>query len=148
MLGDDGPHAFVTDDGGTTWSSIAGDLPKSLFLRCIREDAKTPNLLFGATQRGIYVTLDRGRHWRSMRINMPATAIYDLQIESAQDDLVAASHGRGVWILDDLRPLEALAAAQPAGPTFVAPRTAVRMWRWAPINTFTNGTLPDNTYLR
>jgi photosystem II stability/assembly factor-like uncharacterized protein len=146
MLGDEGPHAFVSDDGGATWSSIAGDLPKTLFLRCIREDAKTPNLLFGATQRGIYVTMDRGRHWRSMRMNMPASAIYDLQIQSANDDLVAASHGRGVWILDDLRPLEAIAAAQPEQPALFAPRNAVRMWRWAPINTFTNGSLPDNTY--
>jgi photosystem II stability/assembly factor-like uncharacterized protein len=147
MMGDDGPYAFASDDYGATWSSIAGDLPKGLFLRCIREDAKTPNLLFGATQRGIYVTMDRGRHWRSLRLNMPATAIYDLQIQPVEDDLVAASHGRGAWILDDIRPLEALAASQPASPAFFAPREAVRMWRWAPVLTLTDGTLPDSMFV-
>ena len=68
--------------------------------------------------------------------NMPATAIYDMQIAQPNDDLVVASHGRGVWILDDLRALEALAAATPSSVTLFAPRTAVREWRWAPVNSF------------
>lgn len=150
LLGDDRPYIFVTDDGAATWTSIAGDLPRDRFVRAVREDPTNSNLLFAGTNRGIYVTYDRGRRWRSLRLNMPATAIYDMQIAQPNDDLVVASHGRGVWILDDLRPLEALAAATPSSVTLFAPRTAVREWRWAPVNSFpccTGSTLPANEFV-
>jgi photosystem II stability/assembly factor-like uncharacterized protein len=150
LLGDDRPYLFVTDDGGATWSSIAGDLPRDRFVRVVREDRANSKLLFAGTNRGIYVTYDRGRHWQSLRLNMPATAIYDMQIAQPNDDLVVAAHGRGVWILDDLRPLEALAAAMPSSVTLYAPRTAVRAWRWAPVNSFpccSGTTLPANDFV-
>jgi photosystem II stability/assembly factor-like uncharacterized protein len=147
MVGDDRPYAFVTDDGGATWRSISSNLPKNVFLRSIREDVKDRNLLYAGSQRGMWVSFDRGAHWQSLRLNMPATAIYDIEIQPAADDLVVASHGRGVWILDDLNPLRQLAHAKPTGATLFAPRDAYRMFQWAPVNAFTNGTLPDNVFV-
>ncbi|HEY1655966.1 MAG TPA: hypothetical protein VGF86_12730 [Candidatus Tumulicola sp.] len=148
LLGDDRPYAFATDDFGKTWRSISANLPSNRFLRSLREDVDDPNLLFAGTQRGVWVSFDRGLHWQSLRLNMPATAVYDLEIQPASGDLIVASHGRGVWILDDLRPLRGLTKAQSAGPaTFFAPRAAYMMWEWSPVNVFSNGTLPANEFV-
>ncbi len=147
MLGDDRPYAFATDDYGKTWHAISGNLPADRFVRSIREDVKDPNLLYAGTQRGVFVSFDRGTRWQSLRLNMPATAIYDLELQPATDDLIVASHGRGVWILDDLRPLRELVNAESAGTTLFAPRNAYLMWQWSPINSFSNGSLPDNEFV-
>ncbi len=148
LLGDNQPHAYLTDDYGATWRSIAANLPADLFVRSIREDPRNANLLYAGTQRGVWASFDRGRRWQSLRLNMPATAIYDLEVQPLTNDLLVASHGRGLWILDDLRPLQELANAQSAaGLTFFAPRDAYRMWQWSPVNVFESGTLPDNEFV-
>ncbi len=146
MSGDDTPYAFLTDDFGATWNSIAGDLPRNLSVRVLREDTKDRTILYAGTSRGVFVTFDRGAHWRSLRLNMPATAIYDLAIQSRADDLVVASHGRGVWVLDDLSAVRAArdAAAEPA---LLQPRDAYRMFQWSPVNTFTKPKLPANDFV-
>ena len=146
MMGDDAPYLFETVDGGASWHSIAGNLPKDLFVRCIREDDKRRGMLFAGTQRGVYLSFDSGRHWRPLRLNMPATAVYDMQIAEPSDDLVVGTHGRGVWILDDLRPLEAWYPRSLEKVTLYAPRTAVRSWRGAPVNTFA-GSVPANAFV-
>jgi photosystem II stability/assembly factor-like uncharacterized protein len=151
LLGDDRPYAFVTDDYGATWHSVTGDLPGDVFLRSIREDPKDRNLLYAGSQRGMWVSYDRGAQWQSLRLNMPATAVYDIEIAPQTDDLLVASHGRGVWILDDLRPLRELAHAQAAAAvTLFAPRDAYRMFQWAPVNAFPYGNgpnVPDNVFV-
>ncbi|HZY98381.1 MAG TPA: hypothetical protein VFE36_02315 [Candidatus Baltobacteraceae bacterium] len=157
MLGDDRPYAFATEDYGATWRAISGDLPSNVFLRVVREDPKDRNLLYAGSQRGVWVSFDRGAHWQSLRLNMPPTAVYDLEIQPKTDDLVVAAHGRGVWILDDLQPLRDLAKAQASAVTLVAPREAYRMFNGSPVNAFpccgalttaTMGlTLPDNVYV-
>ncbi|MBV8371637.1 MAG: hypothetical protein JOY69_00110, partial [Candidatus Eremiobacteraeota bacterium] len=148
MLGDDRPHVYLTDDGGANWRSIASNLPPGRFVRSVREDVRDRNLLFAGTQRGVYVSFDRGNSWQSLRLNMPATAVYDLEIAPQTDDLLVASHGRGLWILDDLRALRALPVARAAaGATLFVPRDAYRMWQASPVNSFTNGTLPDNEFV-
>jgi photosystem II stability/assembly factor-like uncharacterized protein len=147
MTGDQRPHVFVTDDYGATWRAIAGNLPADVFARSVREDAANPNLLYAGTSRGVYVSFDRGRRWSSLRLNMPATAIYDLQLHPEANDLVVASHGRGVWVLDDVRPLQDFAKSRPSAFTLFAPRDAYRMWRYAPINTFQDGTLPAGDFV-
>jgi photosystem II stability/assembly factor-like uncharacterized protein len=135
MRGDDRPHVFVTDDFGATWRSISGDLPSDLFVHSIREDPKNPQLLYAGTRRGVWASFDRGVHWDELRLNMPATAVYDLEIQPEGNDLVVGTHGRGVWILDDLSPLQQLAAAQNRPLTLFAPRSAYRMFAVSPINT-------------
>jgi photosystem II stability/assembly factor-like uncharacterized protein len=157
MLGDEHPYAFATDDYGATWHSITGDMPSDVFLRVVREDPTNRNLLFAGSQRGVWVSFDRGEHWQSLRLNMPATAIYDIEIQPQTGDLVVAAHGRGVWILDDLGPLRQLALTQAPGVTLVRPRDAYRMFQFSPVNSFpccaptttaTSGqTLPDNVFV-
>ncbi|HZY97909.1 MAG TPA: hypothetical protein VFE35_12510 [Candidatus Cybelea sp.] len=147
LLGDDRPYVLRTDDYGATWHSIAGDLPPNQFVRSIRQDATNSNVLYAGTNRGVYVTFDGGAHWHSLRLNMPASAIYDLEIQTAANDLVVAAHGRGVWILDDLTPLQRWATAVSANVTLFPPRDTHRVWLWAPVNTFTDPKIPPNEFV-
>ncbi|HKU81439.1 MAG TPA: hypothetical protein VJP76_04640 [Candidatus Tumulicola sp.] len=147
MLGDDRPYVFATADYGATWRSIAGNLPSDSYVRSIREDPHDADLLFAGTQHGVWVSFDRGASWQSLRLNMPATTIYDLEIQPVRDDLLVASHGRGVWILDDLSTLRQLAQARVQPAALFVPRDAYLMWQWAPVNVFNDGTLPDNEFV-
>ncbi len=147
LLGDDRPYVLRTDDFGSTWRSISGDLPANQFVRSIRQDPRNPQVLYAGTNRGVWVSFDGGSHWESLRLNMPATAIYDLEIQRAANDLVVASHGRGVWILDDLTALQQWEAARTSGVTLFAVRDAYRMWQWSPVNTFTNPKIPANEFV-
>jgi photosystem II stability/assembly factor-like uncharacterized protein len=135
LLGDDRPYVLRTDDYGATWHSVAGDLPPDQFVRAIRQDTKNSNVLYAGTNRGVAISLDGGAHWQSLRLNMPATAIYDLTIQSAANDLVVAAHGRGVWILDDLTPLQRWASTAASALTLFPVRDAYRMWQWPSVNT-------------
>jgi photosystem II stability/assembly factor-like uncharacterized protein len=150
MIGDDRPYIYVTDDGGASWRSISGNLPGDVFVRSIREDIKAENLLYAGTSRGIYISYDRGAHWQPFRLNMPATAIYDLEIQPQMNDLVVAAHGRGVWILDDLTAVQQYTTA--LAVTLFQPRDAYRMTQNAPVNPFPSdvsggGMLPANDFV-
>jgi len=146
LLGDDRPYVLRTDNFGATWRSIAGDLPPNQFVRTIRQDPKNSNVLYAGTNRGVVVTFDGGDHWHSLRLNMPASAIYDIETQPLANDLVIGAHGRGVWILDDLTPLQQWGAAA-AMTTLFPLRDAYRMWQWAPVNTFTDPKLPPNEFV-
>ncbi len=146
MVGDVAPYAFATDDYGKTWRSIASNLPRDLTLRTIREDPADASVLYAGTSRGVWASFDRGAHWKSLRLNMPATPVYDLAIQPRADDLVVAAHGRGVWILDDLRAVRAWGHGT-NGLTLVQPRDAYRAYQATPINVFTDGTLPSNAFV-
>ncbi len=122
------PHIFRTHDGGKTWQEIVNGLPDDAPVNAVREDPKRKGLLFAGTEREVYVSFDDGDRWQSLRLNMPAGSIRDVTIKD--DDLVAATHGRGFWILDDITPLRQLNTdvAQSAAHLF-KPETAVRV-RW------------------
>lgn len=142
MLGDERPYLYATRDGGATWQSIAGGLPRDEFFRSIRQDAVDPDLLYAGSQRGMWVSWDAGAHWQSLRLNMPASPVYDIQIQPDMDDLLVATHGRGVWVLDDLHALQQLPSAN--GPlTLFTPRDAYRWFRWNPLNAFPDGVPPE-----
>ncbi len=147
MQGDNRPYLFATTDYGKTWTPIAGDMPGNLFVRVIRQDRKNPNLLYAGTQRGVWASWDRGAHWQSLRLNMPATAVYDLEIQPRANDLLVAAHGRGVWVLDDLTPVEAMASLTTNAVHLFPVWDTYRWWQWAPINSFEHGSLPDNTFV-
>jgi photosystem II stability/assembly factor-like uncharacterized protein len=123
-LDDVQPYLYKTNDYGQTWQRITAGIPAHDFTRVIREDPARRGLLYAGTETGLYLSFDDGASWQSLRLNLPAVPVYDLMIK--EHDLVAATHGRSFWILDDLTPLHQLteqvlsspAHLFPPGPTF------------------------------
>ncbi len=127
-LDDMRPHILRTHDGGKTWTEIVNGIPDGAPVDAVREDPKRKGLLFAGTEREVYVSFDDGDHWQSLRLNMPATSIRDLIVKD--DDLVAATHGRGFWILDDITPLRQIDSGIAQSPAHLfKPETALRI-RW------------------
>jgi hypothetical protein len=102
-LDDFKPLIYKTHDGGKTWTRISTGIPEGAYVRSVREDPKRRGLLYAGTELGVYVSLDDGAHWQPLQLNLPVTPIHDLVVKD--DDLVAATHGRSFWILDDVTPL-------------------------------------------
>jgi photosystem II stability/assembly factor-like uncharacterized protein len=100
------PHIFATHDSGKTWTEIANGIPAGQIVNAVREDPERKGLLFAGTEKGVYVSFDDGVNWESLRLNLPASSVRDLIIKN--DDLIAATHGRGFWILDNITPLRQL----------------------------------------
>jgi photosystem II stability/assembly factor-like uncharacterized protein len=101
------PYLFKTTDYGKSWKRIVKGIPKQAFTRVIRADAKQAGLLFAGTEEGLYVSSNDGRDWQAFQLNLPIVPITDLAIKG--DDLIAATQGRGYWILDDIAILRQLA---------------------------------------
>ena len=129
------PHFWRTHDGGGTWTEIDGGIAPGAVANSIREDPRQPGLLYAGTDAQVWVSFDDGNHWQSLRLNMPAISVRDIEVKDDSTclcaDLIAGTHGRGFWILDDLTPLRheaAVRAAQEVGnPYLVKPQTAVRV---------------------
>ena len=128
-LDDMRPHIYRTHDGGRTWTEIVNGLPDGATVNAVREDPVRRGLLFAATEREVCVSFDDGANWQSLRLNMAASSVRDIIVKD--DDLVAATHGRGFWILDDITPLRQFdgAGTAAAGATLFRPQAAVRV-RW------------------
>ncbi len=123
------PHLFRTHDGGKTWTEIVNGIPGGAPVSVIREDPKKKGLLFAGSETQVYVSFDDGDHWQSLRLNMPASSIRDLIIKD--DDLVVGTHGRGIWILDDITPLRQIdARTADADALLFDPAPALRV-RWS-----------------
>jgi photosystem II stability/assembly factor-like uncharacterized protein len=103
--GDFKPYLLKSTDAGKSWSSITGNLPERLLVWRLVQDHVNKDLLFAATEFGIYFTLDGGQHWTEMTGGVPTISFRDITIQRRENDLVAASFGRGFFILDDLTPL-------------------------------------------
>ncbi|MGB8953551.1 MAG: hypothetical protein WCC06_12910 [Candidatus Aminicenantales bacterium] len=100
------PFLYRTTDYGETWTSIAGNLPEGP-VNVIRQDHGNPNLLFTGTEFGVFVSIDGGQNWTKMKNNMPTQPVHDLVIHPRENDLVVATHGRGLFITD-ITPLQEL----------------------------------------
>jgi photosystem II stability/assembly factor-like uncharacterized protein len=127
---DFGPWAFKTTDYGQTWSSVKGDLPAKGYVHVVREDPKVKTLLYCGTELGVFASWDGGSHWVSIRNNVPAVAVRDIVVHPRDNDLIIATHGRGVYILDSATALQELATAK-ANDVFlfdVRPATRYQMW--------------------
>ncbi|MGB8128697.1 MAG: glycoside hydrolase [Candidatus Angelobacter sp.] len=122
------PHILRTRDSGKSWTEIVNGIPSNENVNAVREDPVRRGMLFASTERAVYVSFDDGDHWQSLRLNMPASSVRDVIIKD--DDLVAATHGRGFWILDDITPLRQFdAKVTSAGAFLFKPQTATRV-RW------------------
>ena len=103
QMDDRRPYIYRTRDYGKTWTPIVNGIADRDFVRVVREDPERKGVLYAGTEHGVYVSVDDGARWRSLALNMPVVAITDLDIR--QGDLVAATQGRGFWVLDDLSPI-------------------------------------------
>ena len=123
------PYLFKTTDYGKTWTSVAGNLPAKGNINALREDYDNPNLLFVGTEFGLFVTLDGGKEWKKFMTGLPSVRVDDILIHPRDRDLIVATHGRSIYIADDITPLEQL---KPAGSTkdltLFDPRPAI-LWK-------------------
>jgi len=126
------PHFWRTHDGGKTWTEINTGIAGGAVSNSIREDPHARGLLYASTDTQVWVSFDDGGHWSSLRLNMPAISVRDIAIKDDDSclcsDLVAGTHGRGFWILDDVTPLRQqaeLAAAR--APFLYKPATGIRV---------------------
>ena len=125
-LDDRHPLIYRTHDYGRSWTRIVAGIAEGAYVRAVREDPTRAGLLYAATERGVYFSTDDGAHWQSLQLNLPPTPIHDLAIKDG--DLVAATHGRAFWILDDLSPLrQASAVRADSAAVLFKPATAVRL---------------------
>ncbi len=124
-LDDIAPYAWKTADNGKTWTAISAGLPAGAVVHVVREDPVRRGLLYAGTELGVFVSFDDGARWSALQKNLPVSPIHDLDVHG--NDLVAATHGRAFWILDDLTPLrQAQAGAQ--APVLYTPASAVRLY--------------------
>jgi len=125
-LDDMRPHLFRTHDAGKTWTEIDNGIPDGAATSAIREDPKRKGLLYAGSETQVYVSFDDGDHWQSLRLNMPASSVRDLEVKG--DDLIAATHGRGFLILDDVTPLRQIAVDRIEGDArLYEPQAAIRI---------------------
>ncbi len=122
------PRAWRTHDFGRSWASIAADLPGAQFVAALRADPVKRGLLYTGTDHGVFVSFDDGDHWRSLQRNLPTVIVTDLLVHG--DDLIVATQGRAIWVLDNIGPLREIGPA-PAGDTvqLFAPAVAIRVRR-------------------
>lgn len=120
------PLIYKTHDFGKTWTRITTGIPAGAYTRAVREDPKVKGLLYAGTETGVYFSIDDGAHWQPLQLNLPTSPIHDLALKD--NDLIAATHGRSFWILDDVSPLRQASAAI-AGENFhlYQPATATRL---------------------
>ncbi len=129
------PYIYKTHDSGQTWTLITNGLHEMGPINVVREDPKQLGLLFAGSEREVYYSVDDGENWTSLRLNMPPSSIRDLVVH--EDDLVIGTHGRSIWILDNIAPLRELAQVGETLHLFKPPQ-ATRV-RW---NMFSDTPLP------
>jgi photosystem II stability/assembly factor-like uncharacterized protein len=124
-LDDTRPYLFTTNDYGASWRQATNGIPQNDFVRVVREDPAVRGLLYAGTETGLYISYDDGVTWQPFRLNLPVVPVYDLAIK--EGDLIAATHGRAFWILDDLTPVRELARVQQQPAHLFRPRPSYRV---------------------
>ena len=119
------PYLAVSDDYGQTWRSIASGLPASVHR--VREHPRNPRLLFAGHERGIHVSIDGGASWASLNLNMPAVPVHDILIHPRDNDLVVGTHGRSIWVMDNIAALEAMTPEALSTDAFLVPPARARL---------------------
>jgi photosystem II stability/assembly factor-like uncharacterized protein len=130
-------YLFQTSDYGETWKAIRNGIPDSAgTVHVVREHPRSANLLFAGVEFGLWVSWDHGANWTALKNNFPTVPVDDIEIQAQQNDLVLATHGRSIWIFDDMTPIEKFDAGVAGSDlTFFTPRTAtlwdLRERRWS-----------------
>jgi len=134
---DNNVYVFATNDYGESWKAIRNGIPDSAgSVHVVREHPRNTNLLLAGTEFGLWVSWDRGANWTALKNNFPQVPVDDIEIQARENDLVLATHGRSIWVFDDLTPIEKMDSNVAASPlTFFPPRPAItwhlRNRRWS-----------------
>ncbi len=131
QTGDYTPYAYMTTDYGQSWRRITGNLPARGWVHVVRQDPRNPNLLYLGTEFGIFASWDRGGRWHSLRNGLSAAPVRDLWVHPRDNDLIIATHGRGIYVMDDITPLQRLGEAMAADAYVFDIRPATRWVMWA-----------------
>ena len=129
------PYVFASTDAGNTWRNITANLPKGHAVHCITEDIKNANVLYVGTEFGLFASLDKGAKWTRIRSNLPTVPIYEITLHPRDNDMLLATHGRSIWILDDLTPIQRAADVLSTDASLFDVRPAMQM---NPANDRTN----------
>lgn len=129
-LDDFRPYLFKTTDFGQTWKNLSERLPQDAYLHVVREDPKRPGLLYAGTERGVLFSTDGGESWQSLQLNLPNVPVRGLQVKD--NDLVVGTHGRSIWILDDLTPIRLFSAEIADKDAYLFPVQPAVRWRYRP----------------
>ncbi len=122
--GDFKPYVFMSNDFGKTWTSIVNNLPADQYMRSVRQDIHDGNILYAGTENGVWISFDDGKSWQDFRNNIPAVSVREIRFQPQFDDLVIATHGRSIYVMDDMRIIQQLQRAISQGALVVGPRTA------------------------
>lgn len=126
-LNDFKPYLWRTTDFGKTWTLLSEKLPQDVYLHAVRCDAGKSGLLFVATERGIAYSIDDGKTWKQLRSNLPTVAVNDIRVKDS--DLILATQGRSLWILDDFSPLRELSSNVNQKPAHLFAIQPAKRWR-------------------
>ena len=127
-LDDFAPYIYRTRDGGAHWTRADLGIAPQAYVQAVRADPTRRGLLYAGTETGVYVSFDDGDHWQSLQLNLPVVSVRDLAVHDG--DLIAATHGRSFWVLDDVTPLRQLTESALRAPAYLfAPARAVRLRR-------------------
>jgi hypothetical protein len=121
---------FRCDDYGNRCENLSAGLPQDDYVVVMREDPKNPNVLYAGMERGLQVSLDAGKSWHDLRLNLPRVSVRDIKVHPRENDLIVATHGRGVWILDDIAPIQNLADAMATDVALFDVHRATRWENW------------------
>jgi hypothetical protein len=121
---DYGNYLFASEDYGETWRDLTGTLPPERIVRTIREDPRNPDVLYLGTEFGAFYSLDRGASWIELKLGLPTAAVNDLVIHPRDNDLILGTHGRGIWILDNINALQEVAGAMGSAAYLFSPEPA------------------------
>jgi len=129
-MNDFGIYVFTTADFGQTWKDLSNGIPRNNgVVNVIREHFRNPNLLFVGTEYGAYVSFDKGLLWTALKLNLPTVPVDDIAIHPRENDLIFGTHGRSIWVLDDITPLEQMDGKILASDLFVFDTRAATAWR-------------------
>lgn len=121
MFDDFKPHIFKTMDGGETWKRLDKGLPEEGWVWVVREDPRNPDVVYAGTEVGLYVSFDAGDNWQILDFgDLPAVSVHDVLIQPDANDLIVGTHGRAIWMLDDLTPVQDWKLAEKAGESQAA----------------------------
>ena len=139
---DFGTWIFKTTDYGASWANIGGGLPANEPIHVLLADRKNPRLIFAGTEFGVHVSLDGGGSWRRLMNGMPTVAVHDLVVHPRDNDLIAGTHGRGLYVLDDITPLQQLTPEILSSAAHLFAQRTATWW----VDRSRAGQFGDNTY--